>query len=53
MHDAVCSRQEMEWGKFDPRDELRRYLESPLVEGVTDVVSHWGVCLFSWLKVAH
>ena len=43
MHDAVHSQQEMEQGKFDPQDELRRYLESPLVGGVVDIVSHWGV----------
>jgi len=42
MRDAVRSRQEVEQGRFDPRDELRRYLESPLAEGVVNVVSHWG-----------
>ena len=46
MRNAVRSRQETERGRFDPRDELRRYLESPLAEGVTDVVRHWGVSEF-------
>ena len=43
MCEAIRSQQEMERGRSDPRDELRRYLESPLVEGVTDVVGYWGV----------
>jgi hypothetical protein len=30
----------MERGRFDPRDELKRYLESPLADGITDVVGH-------------
>lgn len=42
MRNAVRSRQATERGRFDPRDELRRYLESPLAEGVTDVVGYWG-----------
>jgi hypothetical protein len=42
MRDAVRSRQEIEHGRFDPRDELRRYLESPLAEGIVDVVGYWG-----------
>jgi hypothetical protein len=53
MCDAVRSRQEMERGRFDPRDELRRYLESPLVGGIVDVVSHWGVCQLRWLEIKH
>jgi hypothetical protein len=43
MRNAVRSRQAIERERFDPRDELRRYLESPLAEGVTDVVGYWGV----------
>jgi hypothetical protein len=46
MRDAVRSRQEVERGRIDPRDELRRYLKGPLAEGVVDVVRHWGVCRF-------
>jgi hypothetical protein len=46
MRDAVRSRQEMERGKSDPRDELRRYIESPLTEGVSNVVGYWGVSQF-------
>ena len=46
MRNAVRSWQATEQGRFDPRDELRRYLESPLVEGVTDVVGYWGVHQF-------
>ena len=46
MHNAVCSQQETKWGIFDPRDELRRYLKSPLAEGVTNVVRYWGVSEF-------
>ena len=44
MRNAVRSRQEKEWGNIYPQDELRRYLESPLMEHVTDIVSYWGVC---------
>ena len=46
MRDAVHSRHETERGQFDPRDELRRYLKSPLAdsETVVDIVGHWGVC---------
>ena len=44
MRDAVRSRQETDRGKFNPRDELGRYLESPLVGGIIDIVGHWGVC---------
>jgi hypothetical protein len=43
MRDAVRSRQEVERGRFDPRDELRRYLDSPLAEGIADIVHYWGV----------
>jgi hypothetical protein len=43
MRNAVRSRQEMERRRFEPRDELRRYLESPLVEGAVDIVGYWGV----------
>ena len=50
MRDAVRSRQETEQGRFDPQDELRRYLESPLVGGVVNIVSHWGVGQLRQLK---
>ena len=53
MRDAVRSRQEIERRKFDPRDELKKYLESPLVEGIVDVVGHWGVCHLLWLKIRY
>jgi hypothetical protein len=43
MREAIRPRQELERGKVDPRDELRRYLEAPLAEGVIDVIGHWGV----------
>jgi hypothetical protein len=51
MHDAVHSHKEVEQGRFDPQDELRRYLESLLVGGIVDVVSHWGVCQLRWLEI--
>jgi len=51
MRNAVRSRQEMERGRFDPRDELKRYLESPLAEGIADIIGYWGVCEFRWLAV--
>ena len=53
MCDAVCSHQEMEQGRFDPWDELRRYLKSPLVGGIVDIVGHWGVCQLQWLEIRH
>ena len=53
MRDAVRSRQEMERGRFDPRDELRRYLESPLVGGIVDIVGHWGVRQLRWLEIKY
>lgn len=43
MREAIRPRQEMERGKADSREELRRYLEGPLAEGVVDVVGYWGV----------
>jgi hypothetical protein len=46
MRDAVRSRQEMERGKSDFRDELRRYLENPLSEGIMDIPGYWGVSQF-------
>ena len=51
MCDAVRSRQEMERGKFEPRDELRRYLKGPLTQGVANIVGYWGVHRFCPLKV--
>jgi hypothetical protein len=53
MQDAVRSHQEIERGRFDPRDELRRYLESPLAEGIVDVVGYWGVCYLWLLDAKH
>jgi len=53
MRDAVRSRQETEQGRFDPRDELRRYLKSPLVGGIVNIVGHWGVCQFRQLGIKH
>jgi hypothetical protein len=44
MRDAVRSWQEVERGRFEPRDELKRYLESSLAHGVADIVGYWGVC---------
>ena len=43
MREAIRPRQEMERGKVDPQEELRRYLEGPLAESVVDVVGYWGV----------
>ena len=43
MQEAICPHQEMERGKMDPREELRRYLEGPLADGIVDVVGYWGV----------
>jgi hypothetical protein len=43
MREAIRPRQEMERGKADPQEELRRYFEGPLAEGVVDVVGYWGV----------
>ena len=39
MRNAIRPRQERERGKIGPRDELKRYLEGPLGEGIIDVVS--------------
>jgi len=41
----------MEWGRFDPQDELRRYLESSLAEGVTNVVHYWGSVNFDSVRL--
>lgn len=43
MHDAIRPRKEMERGRIDPHDELKRYLEGPLAEGIVDIVGYWGV----------
>lgn len=43
MRNAIRPRQERERGKIGPRDELKRYLEGPLGEGIIDVVRYWGV----------
>ena len=37
MREAIHPCQEMEHGKADSQEELRRYLERPLAEGVVDV----------------
>ena len=44
MRAAVRSQQDAERVSSVPRDELKKYLESPLEE-VSDVVSWWGVCV--------
>jgi len=46
MRASVRSRQEAERVSSGPRDELKRYLESPLEE-VNDVVEWWGVSTYS------
>jgi hypothetical protein len=51
MRNAIRPRQEKERGRTEPRDELKRYLEGPLVEGVVDVVRHWGVSHLLWFEV--
>jgi hypothetical protein len=53
MRDAVRSRQATEQGRFEPQDELRRYLNSPLVGGIVDIVGHWGVCQLDGSKLTH
>jgi hypothetical protein len=45
MRESVRARHDAERGKANPRDEFRRYLESPLEDGVTDVIGYWGVCI--------
>ena len=45
MHASVRSHQEAEHVSSGPRDELKRYLDSPLEE-VNDVVAWWGVSSF-------
>jgi hypothetical protein len=47
MRASVRSRQEAERVGLGPRDELKRYLDSPLEE-VNDVVGWWGVRRFSF-----
>lgn len=42
MRESVRARHDAERGKANPRDEFRRYLESPLEDGVTDVIGYWG-----------
>jgi hypothetical protein len=43
MRNAICSRKEKEQGDADPREELNRYLDGPLADGIIDVVGYWGV----------
>jgi hypothetical protein len=45
MRASVRSRQEAERVSSGPRDELKRYLESPLEE-VNNVVAWWGVSTY-------
>jgi hypothetical protein len=45
MRESVRARHDAERGKANPRDEFRRYLESPLEDGVADVIGYWGVCI--------
>jgi len=47
MHASVHSRQEAEHVSSGPRDELKRYLDSPLKE-VNDMVAWWGVSSFNF-----
>ena len=47
MCTSVHSRQEAELVGSNPRDELKRYLDSPLEE-VNDVVAWWGVSRFGF-----
>ena len=42
MRAAVRSRQDTERTSSEPRDKLKRYIESPL-EDVNNVVAWWGV----------
>ena len=44
---SVRSCQEAERVGSGPRDELKRYLDSPLEE-VNDVVAWWGVSIFGF-----
>jgi hypothetical protein len=43
MRAAVDARKTAERTKASPRDELKRYLDSPLELNVEDVVAWWGV----------
>jgi hypothetical protein len=43
MLSAINARRQNDLASQHPREELKRYLESPL-ENVTDVVGFWGVC---------
>jgi hypothetical protein len=44
MHvfELVCAQNGAEHGKANPHDEYRGYLESPLEDGVTEVIGYWG-----------
>ena len=52
MRAAVRSRQDAERTNSEPRDELRRYTESPL-EDVNNVVAWWGVSGLNFLATSH
>jgi len=47
MRASVRSRQEAERVSLGPRDEVKRYLDSPLEE-VNEVVAWWGVSSFNF-----
>lgn len=40
----------MEQGRVDPLDELKRYLDGLLAEGIIDVVGYWGVSQSLWVE---
>lgn len=46
MRNTIRSRQEKEQGGASPHDELDRYLDGPLADGIVDVVGYWGVSEF-------
>lgn len=43
MCNAIHSHNEKKQGDADPREELNRYLDGPLADGIIDVVGYWGV----------
>jgi len=45
MCESVRAHHDAECGKANPHDEFKRYLESPLEDGVVNVIGYWGVCL--------
>lgn len=43
MRSAIQPRQDLERGKVDSHDELKRYLDGPLADGIVDIVGYWSV----------